>query len=508
MKTNGCSFFILAFLWLINSPVAISQLKGINHPDIQDQKNYSQISAYPEDLISVQVKNSPNYRQSHNECSEPGTIVPDSIIYYSSLALSSKEIYSYDVDGNLITHKKQTMGISGWQNSEMSVYQYDPSGNLLSETKRTWAGLAWKNEYLLTYTYDEWGNIETYLVRKWDTGDWQNISLFTYTYEGGRNLLSQLEQYWNGGTWNNGNWENSSVSVNHYDELGYLDYSVRMNWISEKWTNSVENRNTFNLQGRIISSVELVWNGTTWFNSLMKNYSYDNEGNNLVYCEQFWGNTVWINYSMITRAYDYDANVISELYQEWMGDWMNISNCIFSYDIDGNCSNEVWFFWNNDTWQASLRADYDYADGLIRGLGYYWDKSGWVRGDAMLDINLNSNGKDLFFCEWWGSNANVYYSMDLTGTTEPSVPQSDVTVYPNPARDRIFFNVNDNENINDHVMVEVFNVAGEKMSSLSVENHSNLNNLGLDISDLNSGIYFLSITSGNKYSIQKFAVQK
>lgn len=90
------------------------------------------------------------------------------------------------------------------------------------------------------------------------------------------------------------------------------------------------------------------------------------------------------------------------------------------------------------------------------------------------------------------------YTIDHGGSAEISCEpvgvdeliDSDVKVYPNPATDHLHVEISDAASRIYHL--EIFNSTGEK-----VMNQDFVNNAPLDISELNGGIYYVKIYSGN-----------
>jgi len=350
-------------------------------------------------------------------------------------------------------------------------------------------------------------NLVTYLVQNWVSGKWNNAELDTYIYSISGNVLSCLVQSWNYEKVNNEYWENKSYCTNHYDERGNLDLSLSQNWVEYSWVNSFQNLNTFNIEGFILTSLTQTWNGSDWTNSGLKTWTYDENDNNLTYIEQFWGNTEWINAMLTTRTFNEKGKILSELSQLWMDTWDNISNSIFTYDENGNCTSGYWYSWNYNSWANSFRVDYEYEDGLVRGIGYYWGETGWVPGDAMLDLQLCTDGDVQFFCEWWGSKAEVYYSTLYTGAPEQNQNSGVLSIYPNPAADLLHINCQVSETALTSVCI--YDLSGKKMESNSYGNIiPGSQTFELNTSNLAPGIYILQINSGRSTSTCKVTIAR
>ena len=77
--------------------------------------------------------------------------------------------------------------------------------------------------------------------------------------------------------------------------------------------------------------------------------------------------------------------------------------------------------------------------------------------------------------------------------------QTKFTISPNPSNGLL--NINFGRDINATIKIEVVDALGK---ILIVENHKDINQTTVNVSDLNSGIYFIKITSGNNATTKKF----
>lgn len=531
MKTNGFSILIAALLWLFNLNPAHSQAIQDYFSEQGQVIIPTQVDKNPADLFNVHLAHSLNVRNAIKSSSSIIQIQPDSIIYYSGTLLNIRETYTYDLSGNLINYLKETWNGYDWANSELNSFIYNDDGHVLTELKLSWINFYWEKTYLLNYSYNHWGNLESYLIQKWEFNRWNNYDYISYTYDDGGRMLSCLEQ-----AWNSEEWQNLVLSSNHYDEKGYLDKSVRQIWDGTTWVNSSRNENLYNNAGNLVSSLSQNWDGNDWLNTdlhtftydeagnmlshLMQfywenwinfqlvSYTYDGSGNNLTYFEQSWGEADWVNSKLITRTFNQDGCKLSEMTQEWLNTWNNISNSAFTYDENYNCLSATWFNWANNSWENSMKVEYEYPDGLITGRGFNWDGSGWVNGDAMLDLKINVDGTPTTLCNYWGSRAELYYTALYTGTPEPVEEYaSEYSVYPNPANQVLYVLPQFSENID--LTINVFDLSGKKIESIPVQEVvPGSQAIELNTSNLAPGIYILGLNSGTTVHAQKFNVSR
>jgi hypothetical protein len=531
MKTNGINIFVIVILWLFNLNPALSQSTKDYFTENGQVIIPTQIDKNPVDLISIHLNRSFQTRNAIKSSSSNSLIQPDSIIYYSGLTLNNRETYSYDKDGNLLTYLKQTHGALGWLNSELNTFIYDENGRVLAEMKQTWIGFFWEKQYLLAYTYDHLGNMLSYQVLNWEFDQWNNFGKITYTYDGFGRMTLCLEQ-----NWANEEWQNLVLSSNHYDEKGYLDNSKRQIWNGYAWENSSRNENIYNNSGWLLSSLSQVWDGNTWadtdlytyiyddagnllgsrvqfywetwINFQQYTYTYDGEGNNLTYLEQNWGENEWLNSRFITRTFNQDGITLSEITQEWLNTWNNISYSTFTYDENNNCLSATWFNWMDNSWENSIFVEYNYDEGMIRGIGYNWNGSAWINGDAMLDMQLMINGSANEFCSWWGSGVDVYYTLLYTGVSEVSNGESpEYEIYPNPSNQVLYIKFESSGSLN--ITSNIFDLSGKKIAS---SDYGILNpgkqTIVLNTSHLAPGMYIFSLNYGVESFTRRFSVAR
>ena len=90
---------------------------------------------------------------------------------------------------------------------------------------------------------------------------------------------------------------------------------------------------------------------------------------------------------------------------------------------------------------------------------------------------------------------NIYFYREATQGLDDNVFNT-VKMFPNPAKDTVQFSVNSNENLD----IEIFDMLGKSVLRVNdVQNEVN-------ISDLNSGLYFVQMTLGTQQATKKLIV--
>lgn len=534
MKKNGYLFLMVACLWLFILPSLQSQISSSKEDlKVQQEKFISLIEKYPVDLISTPVKHSLNFRNAIKSSSNTIEYQPDSMIFYSGISNRDKETFTYDLDGNLINYQKQHYTFGTWENVEFDLYAYDFNGNLLSELKHSWKENHWKKTYLFTYTYDLYGNMLTSLLQRNENDHWINYSYYEYSYSQNGKILTCLEQLWQ-----NDQWANSYIVQNHYDDRNNLDISLRQIWQSDQatWINSSRNLSSYDNKDFITTCLKEswfdgAWQGNelitytyndsddlltellqyqfdhVWINFVLNTYTYDNLGNKTSYSEQFWNGEEWVNMTRKLWTYYIKGAVSTELYQEWTGNyWTNSSNISYVYDEDLNCINSTWFSWINDSWENYMKVDYQFKDGMITGLGYAWDGFSWTSGNAMIYLQLINEEGVLDFCEWYGTKAEVFYSLFFTGAPEqPINTDPSLTIYPNPAN--LILNIDYETQSTEKTTIQILDLSGKIIDSYAFGNTGpGALKAELQTGQLTPGVFLLKVISGTEISLKKFTV--
>ena len=94
-------------------------------------------------------------------------------------------------------------------------------------------------------------------------------------------------------------------------------------------------------------------------------------------------------------------------------------------------------------------------------------------------------------------------SFIITDTTKP--PEIDWKISPNPARDKILLEINNSGF--GKIFLEIFNNLGQNVLSMQINSASTVINEEIDLSFLNSGIFFAVLKGSNFTVSQKFILR-
>jgi len=107
----------------------------------------------------------------------------------------------------------------------------------------------------------------------------------------------------------------------------------------------------------------------------------------------------------------------------------------------------------------------------------------------------------------WFSAARLSYEfpapLGLTDYNAESVTNS--VVYPNPAKTNATLSINLKNN--SAVSIEIYNTIGQLMKTEKVQGQIGENNINLDLNKLSSGIYMVTVKTGNAMSTKKLVIE-
>ena len=534
MKTKN-SFLIIVILiigGLFSSGSVVSQNVSkyvIKNPQV---KTAIKTIQKPSSSKVVEFKHPCFIKQLSGTLSAPH---PDTIISYTTAAISMKEVYTYgslatplsyrrqylwpsgwvndfhvintlDVNGNELTSLLKDWQNNSWVDSSLITNTYDADGNMLTNLLQDMDGGIWVNMNLGTFTYDVNGSILTELDQEWDGANWVNINFLTYTYDGTGNMLTSMGQNWNGASW-----DNMSMSTFTYDVTGNELTCLYQEWDGAVWGNSNLETWTFDASSNNLSYLYQYWDGAAWINGYTDIYTYDSSGNQLTWLEQGWQDPAWENSMLTTYTYDNNGNELTYLNQNWYGDgdWTNYSNGTFTYDESGNSVSRIWQLWRYaNGWVNYKKVAYSYQNSMINGDGFGWNGGNWVAGEWYLNIGLNNAGNPLEFYSGLAYNAMAYYSTWPTSTRDLNNSLSSfLTVYPNPATN--YLNLCPNLGQSENVCFKLYDFSGRIVANYNkgiVQPGGQT--FTIYTGSLQAGEYILEMKAGNVIEKKKVTIIK
>ncbi|MCF8356742.1 MAG: T9SS type A sorting domain-containing protein [Melioribacteraceae bacterium] len=348
-----------------------------------------------------------------------------------------KMLFRYnEIDEILMQH---TIGNS-WVNSNKIIFEYDEEDKLLSETEYYWNNRTWECFSLKTYFYNSDDNVYQTVLQYYSGNEWTNNFRSSFEYDSELNLSSKLDQYWDSEAWIN------EHRLEYFYYRGKRDSILFLKWNIKEWENGFKSVFYYNDVMKIDSIVAESWIGFDWVKRIKRNYVYDSSFTQTKVIDQDWIDGMWKN----TFRYIYKFNELN-------------------YIVSVNC-------------QA-------------------WTGSDWGDQDCMLMVE-NPDGFKIGLIT---NNVSLYYTTTLTeiNSSLESIPNRFRLYqnYPNPFNPttKIKFTIPVVETTRRVVSTKliVYDALGREVKTLINEPLApGAYELKFDGSDLPSGIYFYSLTSG------------
>lgn len=186
----------------------------------------------------------------------------------------------------------------------------------------------------------------------------------------------------------------------------------------------------------------------------------------------------------------------------------SVTYAVKKYDITINPGGDAYFCWGGQCFPTSttvtpvanyvtLTAGQTYAPQ-----SFYYDETvaaGYTEVKyEVYDVNNTSDAVSFTF-----KFNPTLASLKDNGNLLTSISD----VYPNPSASKAQIMIHSKTNTNN-ATVSITNALGSVISVKNIELSTGKNNIHLDSENLNSGIYFATITSGNNKIVKKFTVNK
>ena len=147
-----------------------------------------------------------------------------------------------------------------------------------------------------------------------------------------------------------------------------------------------------------------------------------------------------------------------------------------------------WKFFDNGQFKWFLSDTSSYIVKTIEAADTNW----WLL--HFTAFGGSGNGKSVFNKMLLGVTNSVYHP--TIGT---------LNVFPNPATNQIWISLENS--LVKNAQIRLSNIAGSTVQEMEVQNSSDFSAYSMPINNLKSGIYYLTVTSGNQKTGQKIVIQ-
>jgi hypothetical protein len=303
----------------------------------------------------------------------------------------SQSTFTYSINGWVTEEVRSNYASGNFVPDIRAVYSYSPSGWLVALDEFGWNGSAWDSTYRSEIAHDAFGNTTLYWSFDWN-GSWDTTFGYQtrYTYRNVSQVESAVDQ----------TWQNSQVGwllqdstyysydlANTWDTIAYHSYTG-IGWLAEE---------------RLV--------GLTW-------HDFAKE------------------LPLTVRTQYYAAG------------WEDVKRARVTY---GPYDSQTWIFdtYNAPDWDSTAKEVYIHdAEWHEVAYEFYGWAGGWnLSAGELNSYNYDGSGRTLERIREYYDGATYYfdrrflYDNFFVGTAAATVPQVEVTAFPNPATDLVHFNV-------------------------------------------------------------------
>lgn len=427
----------------------------------------------------------------------------DTVTLYSANANPKKFIYTYNEDSDREQSITQVYENEIWSNFSKQNFTYE-NGKLVKKIWQTWENDNWQNVSQTEYEYSASGKILEFVKMNWESGEWANAVIGTYTYDASDNMLAYLEEIWA-----NDNWVNFSHELYTYDSVSNMLTAFGEIWDDSVWVNDQRHTYTYDPSGNQITTLSENWQEGTWIFLYRENKEY-NENNMLTSSTgELWNDSLWVNDQYIEYTYNDLDYLTSRLIMLWQNDnWVNYSMSDNTYNGYGSLETSLIQHWNDDEWvnyDMSVNA-YDENGNALQGNYYTWENGNWSQtADGIINLLYNHG---LSMDSYSGYRADAYYTYLYVGCEENiSKEQFKIKLVCNPVVDQLEFETQLQETA--PCMAVIYDSRGNMIYQANYTGmKKGLNRYSINVSDINSGMYFLVISNGKEQTTNKIIIKQ
>jgi len=370
------------------------------------------------------------------------------------------------------------------------------------ETKnRDLGNYTWYNGYYVTLSYLDNDSLHEYKLWEWNTNtnSWNNeISVYRLNNELGQTLEYFARE------WDNTSQEfiSGNKEVYTYDQNNFLieRKEIDFDWDSQTWQDWKTTTYTNNDFGNCIQQVEVFATGT---NYLQIFFTYNDDNQLINELEQDWY-YAWEDYSRTNYSY-YDNGLLKEeIFERFYDDWENVTKNTYVYN-ENNLLVTLESHAYDEVYDTSLLYEYTYNENGDETTFFLseWTSDSWTEIYKVYDsYDENFNQTEYYSESRDPDNGNWIYFLKeeyIWNTYEVADVEdfrSSIKIYPNPASQKIFVDYKSDKN----TAIEIFTMSGSKIKEST-------NTKEIDVSDLQSGIYFIKISNQDFNFTEKIIIK-
>jgi starch-binding outer membrane protein, SusD/RagB family len=373
------------------------------------------------------------------------------------------------------------------------------------------------------------------------------FSLITYVLRGSGDIVDAKYSEWdyNVGKWVESYWAIDSLTPDNKLHSGtqYNHNFIKSTTSIPYWDTIIDQHYTYNSKNYETSYTYYNWlkikiNGAItkmWYPMYKYIYFPDEKGNDSsVYAQQYDLNTGQYYTSRKTRyqlTYSSNGKVVTSVSYTTMVpdtiDYTKYERIEYKYDDKDNLIQRDHYYWDgsywnfNDSYKKNLA--YDNNNQVISDITQNFDNAStlYINStkaiyvlDTLNEVKVSSVYRwDIGFEDWWigdGKFRTFYYYNNVPYQNNNNSPASNnlkVSILPNPvySQAKIYYELPNMGNVN----LQLLSVDGKVARYILLSGQrAGKNNYSLDVANIENGLYFLTVRSGNLYNVQKMVIKK
>jgi len=299
--------------------------------------------------------------------------------------------------------------------------------------------------------------------------------------------------------WDGSRYANSSRTEYHYDDQGYLVREVFSSYQDGSWMPYQQHWYNYDEDRTVLTYLrQMMYSPDVWTDYSYKNYIYDDQGRLIERNEQRISDDVifWVELFTYNDQGKTDTRVRQTLkYYPATRTYglVNLSRQIYSYDRYGEMSGYLSETWTNDQWVLTGKSVY-YRSLLTEKIIPVCNRGVTIMVPVRIAVRLFARGALPGSCE---CNFPDGIPDGLKGNDRKQA-DSGVIVYPNPALSQITVVLPEGQT--GYGDISIYSHGGSLVKRTVTGSPSET----VDISDLNTGSYYLVVTVDGKSLMTSF----
>lgn len=356
-------------------------------------------------------------------------------------------------------------------------------------------GTVFGDQFKVNFSYDASGNEIKRVHLFYNSSDFKKFdTLVVYIKEFNTKNLLTKEIY---KAASSGIVTNQSLKTYSYDANGNLTNYLEQKWKANTWTNYSKDTYTYTAQNKIASRINEIWNNGVWEVLNRYTYTYNQAGIETLLLIEGWDGSNWFNNTRFVSIVNGNNQYTSRV-QENFGlskKWVPANKRLYDYDGAGNRTVETYLKFvvtvqpDSGEFAYDTENSYGYDANKNNTVQYYTELSGFVPDITFRDT---LNRFEFTYEEYTNSSGISQFGQ-----------YNNVSVFPNPGSD--ILNIHLPSGIsNSPVYISVSNLSGQLIKFTPGLADSQSGRTELNIEDLDSGIYFITVQREGKVYNSRF----